>query len=90
MKRPVHTSCKKTAQLLSEARDRRLSLRERIHMRYHMLMCRMCKIYARQLSALSRICGAASEHAPDCCPGALPEDRKALIRERMQQDQRET
>jgi len=79
----VKSSCTETARLLSESRDRRLSLRERIHLRFHVTMCRMCHVYARQLSALSRICNAASEHAPDCCPGKLPEDRKARIREAM-------
>lgn len=78
-------SCTETARLLSESRDRRLSLRERIHLRFHMTMCRMCNIYGHQLTALTRICNAASEHAPDCCPGQLPEDRKARIRDAMKE-----
>ena len=76
-------SCTETARLLSESRDRRLSLRERVHLRFHMTMCKMCGIYGHQLAALTRICNEASERAPDCCPGQLPEERKARIRDAM-------
>ena len=76
-------SCMETARLLSESRDRRLSLREKMGLRFHMMMCRMCTVYGQQLATISRICGTASERAPDCCPGQLPEERKARIREAM-------
>lgn len=76
-------SCTETARLLSESRDRRLSLRERIHLHFHMTMCRMCKIYGHQLSSLTKICNEASQRAADCCPGHLPEERKARIRDAM-------
>ncbi|HEU4365704.1 MAG TPA: zf-HC2 domain-containing protein [Candidatus Krumholzibacteria bacterium] len=79
----MRKNCTETARLLSESRDRRLSLRERIHLRFHMMMCRMCSIYGHQLTALTRICGEASERATDCCPGRLPEERKARIRDAM-------
>jgi hypothetical protein len=77
--------CSETARLLSESRDRRLGLRERIHLRFHMTMCGMCNVYARQLAVISRICKTASDRAPDCCPGQLSEDRKARIREAMKE-----
>lgn len=78
-------SCGETARLLSEARDRRLSLRERVVLRFHLTMCRMCHVYARQIGAIARICHAASERAPDCCPGELSEERKARIRDAMRE-----
>jgi hypothetical protein len=76
-------SCKETARLLSESRDRKLSPRERIGLRMHVLMCRMCKVYARQLATLSRICHAAAERAPECCPGELGESRKQRIKDAL-------
>lgn len=76
-------SCTETARLLSESRDRRLSLTERVHLRFHVTMCRMCNVYARQIAVISSICKTASERAPDCCPGQLPEDRKARIRDAL-------
>jgi len=79
----VKKSCSETARLLSESRDRRLSLRERLSLRVHTMMCRMCHIYQRQLSAVSGICDAASKKAEDCCPGTLSEERKARIRDAM-------
>lgn len=76
-------SCAETARLLSESRDRRLSLRERLSLRLHTTMCRMCHIYGRQLSALTGICDEAAKKAEDCCPGALSDERKARIRDAM-------
>ena len=78
-------SCAETARLLSEARDRQLSLRERISLRIHTMMCRMCQIYGHQISAVSGICEAASEQAQDCCPGKLPEECKERIRKAMKE-----
>ena len=79
----MNKSCCETARLLSESRDRRLSLWERVSLRFHVTLCRMCKIYARQLSTISSVCQTAGERAPDCCPGKLPEERKARIRQAL-------
>jgi hypothetical protein len=72
--------CKETARLLSESRDRRLSLRQWFSLRFHMAMCRMCKIYARQMNAVGRICREAGERSLDACPGELSPAQKDRIK----------
>ena len=42
-------SCKDVTQLLSEAMDRSLPLGKRIGVRFHLLICKFCARYERQL-----------------------------------------
>ena len=79
-------NCRETARLLSERRDRRLSIRERIALVYHMTICKACHVYSRQIAILTRIWGEASDHAPDCCPGELPQDCKDRIKDAIKRE----
>lgn len=42
--------CKQAAELMSEAQDRKLSRRERLALRFHLMMCRGCNNYNKQLA----------------------------------------
>lgn len=42
-------SCKEVSRLLSEARERRLGLRERFALRLHLMMCAGCNNFRKQL-----------------------------------------
>jgi hypothetical protein len=42
-------SCKDVTQLLSESMDRSLPLGKRVGVRFHLLICRFCARYERQL-----------------------------------------
>lgn len=42
-------SCKEATRLVSESLDRRLPLDQRIGLRLHLLLCRFCSRYRRQL-----------------------------------------
>lgn len=48
-------SCKHAAQLLSESMDRPLSRRERFGLRFHLLVCGLCRTYRKQLRLLRRM-----------------------------------
>jgi hypothetical protein len=78
-------NCKETARLLSESRDRPLSLWERIALRFHTAMCGVCNDYGHQLASLSKICEEAGERTSDCCQSKLPEDCKKRIRDAMKE-----
>ena len=52
-------SCKEAAQHVSEGLDRELSFWRRMSLRFHVLMCRACSRYRRQIKALDE---AVSEH----------------------------
>jgi hypothetical protein len=45
-------NCKEVTQLLSEAQDRELGLTERLPLRMHLLMCKGCRNFEKQLDFL--------------------------------------
>lgn len=47
-------NCQETSRLLSESHDRPLTLRERLSLRLHLLMCDACSHFARQLRFLHK------------------------------------
>lgn len=49
-------SCKEATELMSQGQDRRLSLRERLALRLHLLFCAGCANFRRQLDVLRAAC----------------------------------
>lgn len=49
-------SCRRATELMSQEQDRRLSLRERIGLRIHVLICAGCGNYRRQMRVLRDAC----------------------------------
>jgi hypothetical protein len=49
-------SCKEATELMSQEKDRTLSLAERIGLRLHVLVCKGCTNYRRQMDVLSAAC----------------------------------
>ena len=47
-------SCKQTGELLSQGLDRKLSLSERIKLKFHLIICRTCSCYDKQLQFVAR------------------------------------
>jgi hypothetical protein len=76
-------SCKDVTQLLSEAMDRSLPLGKRIGVRLHLLICKFCARYERQLLLIRETVRrlAAMEDKPKGSPGELlSEEAKERIR----------
>ena len=44
--------CKQASQVISKALDRKLTLRERLALKFHLLVCNACKQFNQQLIAL--------------------------------------
>ena len=80
-------NCKDVTQLISESMDHSLPLGKRIGVRLHLLMCRFCTRYERQLllirEAVRRLV-AMEEPSEGMFLGALSED----VRERIKQSLR--
>jgi hypothetical protein len=79
-------SCKDVTQLISESMDTSLPIGKRIGMRLHLLMCKFCARYERQLllirETVRRI--AATEEKPGEPPGeTLSEEAKERIRKSL-------
>ncbi len=51
-------SCKQSAELISQGMDRSLSLRERLGLRLHLLMCYGCRNAGQQLEFIRHACKA--------------------------------
>jgi hypothetical protein len=48
------TTCKHTAELLSQEQDRSLTLPEKIRLRLHLLLCDGCRNFNRQLEFMRK------------------------------------
>ena len=54
-------SCKQASELTSKAQDQPLSLREKISLRTHLMLCKICRRYANQIAFISRATQNLSE-----------------------------
>jgi len=46
-------TCKQTAELLSKQQDGPIPLRVRVGLRFHLVMCKLCRVYHKQLRWIS-------------------------------------
>ena len=46
-------SCKDASRLVSQSLDRPISVRERLALGFHLMFCKFCRRFARQLSQIS-------------------------------------
>jgi hypothetical protein len=77
-------SCKEATRLQSAALDRRLTLLERFSLRCHLVICKWCRRYGRQIQYL---CSAAREHAqhdPLAPAQGLPPEARERIKRTLQ------
>lgn len=75
-------SCKDVTQLISESMDTSLPIGKRIGMRLHLLMCKFCSRYERQLLLIRETvrCIVATEEKPG---ETLSEEAKVRIRKSL-------
>ena len=76
-------SCKDVTQLLSESMDHSLPLGKRIGVRFHLLICKFCARYERQLALIRetvRHLVAAEETTGGTLGEPLSEEAKERIR----------
>ena len=58
-------NCKEVSRLMSERRDHPLPLRQRVGLRLHLAMCKLCRIVGDQLEFLSRLSKKAGDTADE-------------------------
>ncbi len=49
-------NCKQASELLSQALDKNLSLREKISLRLHLLICHGCSNFSKHMQVLRQAC----------------------------------
>lgn len=47
-------NCREATQLASESQDRKLGLGQQVGLSFHLLICALCRRYARQIDAITR------------------------------------
>jgi hypothetical protein len=57
-------NCKQATELMSQAQDRLLSRRERIALRLHLLICKGCSNYNRQLAFIREAMQRLNDRSP--------------------------
>ena len=79
-------NCKKVTYMVSESLDRELPFVQRMGIRMHLLMCKFCSRFRRQMLALSKIAKAFDAHAAHLEPSvALSPEARARITQAMRQ-----
>lgn len=58
----VTGTCKQVTEMISEGMDRELSLTGRMRIRFHVMMCKGCTNYEKQMSTLRRMSQAFVDH----------------------------
>ncbi|MGZ8269557.1 MAG: zf-HC2 domain-containing protein [Methylophilus sp.] len=72
-------NCKQTSQLVSQSLDRRLTWKERLAVRLHLLICKYCARFNRQLLAMRAGLKRLSQAIEQDTNIQLPSDAKARI-----------
>ena len=82
-------SCKETSELLSRAQDERLSFPERMGLRFHLMMCSLCRGYEKQLRFIRQAAEALSQASAqdDESVSALSAEARERVKEALRQNQ---
>src|SRR5437899_12395635 len=73
--------CRKMVPLMSESLERRLSIRERLGLRLHLLVCTWCARYLEQIKFLRRILrGQSSQASTELAPSLAYEARERIAK----------
>lgn len=75
----LSVSCRESARLQSEALDRRLPFRHRLGLRVHLLLCKWCRRYGRQISLLHEAMHQHHETAVESIPQKLSDSARERI-----------
>jgi len=76
-------NCKEITQLASESLDRKLTLKEHIGLRFHLMMCKLCTRYVRQLKFMHQACSGMDEIRGKGLGDQLSEDARDRIRKQL-------
>jgi len=75
-------SCKKITSMISESMDRDLSLYKRMGIRFHLMMCALCRRYQKQLLFIRSVL-QQSDDVKDVSGLSLPQAVRKRIEEKL-------
>ena len=79
--RTISPNCREASRLQSEALDHPLTPLQRFGLRVHLILCKWCRRYGKQIRFLRRAAHEHSEQVTEATPNTLsPETRERLKR----------
>lgn len=75
-------SCKKITAMVSESMDRKLPLSRRMGIRFHLMMCSLCRRYQQQLLFIRSVLQRNME-ADEISGQTLPDDARKRIEQKL-------
>ena len=72
-------SCREVSRLASERMDRELTLRERLAFNMHVMMCRNCLRYARQIALVKQATDRLRRRSEQASPAGLSDEARERI-----------
>jgi len=75
-------SCKQISRLISESMDRKLPLSRRMGIRFHLMMCNLCRRYKKQLLFIRSLVKKNDLKNEFFCQ-ALPDDARKRIKKEL-------
>lgn len=79
--RTISPNCREASRLQSEALDHALTPLQRFGLRVHLLLCKWCRRYGKQIHFLRRAAHEHPDHVVEASPSTLsPESRERLKR----------
>lgn len=78
--------CKEVTRMVSDSMDRDLPLIQRMKMRMHLVMCKYCSRFEKQLALLRKASQSLATHRPepDASP-VLPRDARDRIKKALRE-----
>jgi len=77
-------SCKESSQLISQSLDRALSVRERLALRLHLLICDVCSRFVKQMNLLRLAMRRMTQQMEQDEDLKLPPDARKRIADKIE------
>ena len=76
--------CKDVSELISRSMDEKLSLKIRMGIKFHLMMCHLCLKYKKQLDLIRKaVLKLESAEASDCAITRLPDEARQKIKKHL-------
>ena len=79
-------SCKEVNRLQSAALDRKLTLRQRLGLRFHLVLCKWCRRYGKQIIFLRSTTQRYAQDDQRSPPQVLSPEARERIKQRLEAD----
>ena len=77
-------SCKEVSELASQSLDTKLTLSQKLGMRFHLMMCKFCSNYLKRLEFLHRTVGSEEQNETlNQCEESLSTTARERIRQKL-------